>query len=162
MKVFLDANVLFSAAKAGTALAGLVELLAVNGFAVTSALAVLEARRNLTGKRPGWVAEFDRMLVRANLVPGATESLEVELVSKDRPILEAAVHARCTRLVTSDRRRFGLLCGRVVEGLKVVSLVGLAEDLVRSGKLYELKPQRGLRLGATTPVPALPRSGRRG
>lgn len=152
----------FSAAKAGTALAGLLELLAVNGFAVPSALAVLEARRNLTGKRPGWVAEFERMLVRVKLVPEATVSVKVERVAKDRPILKVAVHARCSRLVTSDRRRFGLLCGRVVEGLKAVSLVGLAEDLVRSGKLEEEKLLRGLRLGATTPVPALPRSGRRG
>ncbi len=126
---------MFSAAKAGTALAGLVELLTQNGSAVTSALAVLEARRNLIEKRPGWVAEFDRMLVRVDLVPEATVPLEVELVAKDRPILEAAVNARCTHLVTSDRRHFGHLYGCVVEGVKVVSLVGLAEDLVRAGKL---------------------------
>ena len=131
----MDANVLFSAAKAGTALAGLVELLTKDGLAVTSGLAVCEARRNLTDKRPGWVAEFDRMLARVDLVPEATVLLEVELVAIDRPILESAVKARCTHLVTSDRRHFGHLYGCVVGGVKVVSLVGLAEDLVRAGKM---------------------------
>ena len=75
------------------------------------------------------------MLVRVDLVPAAMVPLTVELVAKDRPILEAAVNARCTHLVTSDRRHFGHLYGCVVEGVKVVSLVGLAEDLSRAGKL---------------------------
>jgi hypothetical protein len=41
VKVFLDANVVFSSAKVGAALAGLVEFLTQNGSAVTSALAGL-------------------------------------------------------------------------------------------------------------------------
>ena len=135
MRVFLDANVLFSAAKAGSSVARLVGVLTDGSDAVTSPLAVLEARRNLSEKMPGWLPEFDGMLVRVILVPEASVPLAVELVAKDRPILEAAVNAACTHFVTSDRRHFGHLYGQIVHGVKVVSLVGMAEDLARSGRL---------------------------
>lgn len=135
MKVFLDANVLFSAAKANSSVARLLGVLTEADEVVASALAVLEARRNLSEKKPDWLPELNKVLVRVALVPEASVPLAVELVAKDRPILEAAVNAACTHLVTSDRRHFGHLYGQSIRGVKVVSLVGLAEELTRAGRL---------------------------
>ena len=109
MKVFLDANILFSAAKVDSSVAQLIGTLTEADEAVTSALAVLEARRNLKEKRPEWLPQLNKVMAHVALVPEANVPLAIELVAKDRPILEAAVNAACTHLVTRNRRHFGHL-----------------------------------------------------
>ena len=52
MRVFLDANVLFSASNGGSNIARLIALLTERGTGVASDVAVEEARRNLALKRP--------------------------------------------------------------------------------------------------------------
>lgn len=129
MRVFLDANVLFSASYAGCNIARLVEWLARDATAVTSDLARAEARRNLELKRPAWVPEFDRRIASIEIVASVQFELPVALDPVDRPLLCAAIRSRCTHFATGDRRDFGHLFGVVVSGVAVIPLLRLAELL---------------------------------
>lgn len=129
MRVFLDANVLFSASKPGSNLARLVEWLLARATAVTSDLAVAEARRNLELKRAERLPVFDSLLPRIEMVPSTLFELPVRLDEKDQPLLCAAMRAGCTHFATGDRRHFGHLFGTVVGQVKVVDLLGLAQLL---------------------------------
>ena len=66
MRVFLDANVLFSASNAESNIARLIaRLIAWFGereTVVTSDLAVEEARKNLQLKRTAWLSTFEALL----------------------------------------------------------------------------------------------------
>lgn len=134
MRIFLDANILFSAAKTAGAVRRLLELLQgaghecwVDGFVIT------EARRNLELKAPSSLAEFDRLLtsirVAAIRMPDPEPDRELPLVEKDRPILAAAIHLRCEALMTGDRTHFGELYGRSIRGVAIHSPRSLAEEL---------------------------------
>ena len=127
-RVFLDANVLFSAAyREG---AGLLELwrrpdvrLLASGYAVE------EARRNLDS--PERRERLERLLSAIEVVMEApSERLPdaVRLSEKDEPILRAAIAARATHLLTGDIRDFSHLFGRRVGGL----LVQTPGDFLRS------------------------------
>jgi len=126
MRVFLDANVLFSAAyqdRAGLliffelACAGIIQLTA-------SAFAVEEARRNIALKRPDRIAVYERVIaVLAHAPAPSNEHLAmaqaVGLPPKDAPILAAALAADADLLVTGDRTHFGRLFGRPIGHLVV-------------------------------------------
>ncbi|MFN2323883.1 MAG: PIN domain-containing protein, partial [Trueperaceae bacterium] len=105
MRLFLDANVLFSAAigPAGAA-AGLIALGEAGACAlVTSALAVTEASRNLSAKAPAAMDRWEVLAPVVGIVPEADPRLldrvGVALDAKDRPILAAALGFRATVLV---------------------------------------------------------------
>lgn len=129
MRVFLDANVLFSASNAGSNIARLVDWLLAEATAVTSDLAREEARRNLAMKRADWLPTFAQLMQKVEEVPSALFGLPVSLDEQDRPLLCAAIHAGCTHLATGDRRDFGHLFGKTVEQVQVVDLPGLAKVL---------------------------------
>jgi predicted nucleic acid-binding protein len=129
MRVFLDANVLFSASQAGSHIATLVDAAVKAHEVVTSDFAMEEAQRNIALKRPLWQGAFNVLAPRVSIVPSMTFDLSVDLDVKDRPILCAAIRAGCELLVTGDRRHFGALFDTTVEGVTVVSLLGLAERL---------------------------------
>ena len=135
MRVFLDANVLFSASNADSNIARLVDWLFGKGTGVSSDLAVEEARRNLALKRPRWLGEFERIQPRLETVSTASFALQVVLDPKDAPLLCTAIAATCEYFVTGDNRDFGHLHGRSVMGVEVISLLRLAELLAakRSG-----------------------------
>lgn len=133
MRVFLDANVLFSASNAGSNIARLVDWLLAEATAVTSDLAREEARRNLTMKRVDWLPAFEQLMQEVEEVPSARFDLPVSLDEKDRPLLCAAIRARCTHFATGDRRDFGHLFGKAVEQVQVVDLLGLAKLLAAKG-----------------------------
>ena len=114
LRVFLDANVLFTAAYSPNGLAALLIEIGVAGrlALLTSQLAVIEARRNLEVKSPRALPRLGRYLrvVEAVTEPGPrdVDRLTPEtLAPKDRPILAAAIMARATHFVTGDRRDFG-------------------------------------------------------
>ncbi|MEL7086949.1 MAG: PIN domain-containing protein [Planctomycetota bacterium] len=135
MRVFLDANVLFSGSSPGSItdqLLGRLEAVA-GAEMVTSDLAAEEARRNLERKAPGWLDTFEARTPRITTVPSVVFPLPVELVEKDRPILCSAIRAECGMLATGDRRHFGHLYGQTVEGVTVVSLLGLAQWIKGQG-----------------------------
>ncbi len=119
-RAFLDANVLFSAAyRPRAGLLGLWRLAATT--LVTSEYAANEALRNLDG--PPQRARLVRLLADVEVVVIHPSRLEeaATLPEKDRPILEAAIAARCDVLITGDHRHFGHLFGATVCGVQVVT-----------------------------------------
>lgn len=118
MRVFLDANVLFSAAYRRDS--GLLRLRHVGVTLLTSGYAAEEARRNL--ESPQARSRLDNLLKRTQILPEApSESLpaRVDLAENDQPILRAAIAARADSLVTGDLRDFGLLFGKRVRGVRI-------------------------------------------
>jgi uncharacterized protein len=130
MRIFLDANVIFSAAQSTSNLAKLIELVLQQHTAVTSDFALEEARRNIELKRPQWKEGFAALVPRLELAASVQFDLPVELVEKDRPILCTAIRSQCELLVTGDRRHFGELYDQTVAGVTIVSTLGLAERLL--------------------------------
>lgn len=120
-RLFLDANVLFSAAYRSDA--GLRRLWDIGVVLTTSTHAVQEARRNLD--TPGQQARLDAVLKEVTIVsevllpPSLVES--VELPDKDIPIVAGALAAGATHLVTGDARHLGRHFGRGLHGVLVVT-----------------------------------------
>jgi uncharacterized protein len=131
MRVFLDANVLFSAANAGSNIACLISLHVPPHQPVTSDFAWFEAERNVLLKRPEWATTLLELRSRLEIVPSVLFELPIALDDKDRPILCAAIRSQCEFLVTGDRRHFGHFYNQTVEGVTIVSLVGLAERICK-------------------------------
>jgi len=129
MRVFLDANVLFSASNAGSNIARLIAWLIERARAVTSDLAVEEARRNLALKREDWLPAFEKLLGDLVVVRSALFDLPVRLEPKDAPLLCAAIRSRCSLFVTGDKRDFGHVYGQTVHGVEIISLLRLSEIL---------------------------------
>lgn len=119
-RLFLDANVLFSAAYLqDSGLRRLWELEDVE--LVTSAYAFEEARPNLESDE-----QIERLqeLVRAlQLVPESAVELRegVELSEKDIPILVAALAAEASHLITGDRRDFGRYFCEEIGGVQIMT-----------------------------------------
>ena len=135
MRVFLDANVLFSAAKSDGAVRRLLALLLAEGHVLCAdSYVVAEARRNLQTKGRASLDVFDGLLERLELSEGqapsgATPPVLV-LPEKDRPVLRAAVWMRCQALVTGDKAHFGRFYGRALEAVAIHSPRSLAEALL--------------------------------
>lgn len=118
--VFLDANVLFSAAyRAESRLRELWTL--PDTQLVTSAYALEEAKRNLGG--------IDQLRRLKELAAGVRVTNEtgawalppdVLLPEKDRPILSAAIVSGATHLVTGDQTHFGVWYGQRVGGVLIL------------------------------------------
>ena len=118
-RVFLDANVLFSAAyREG---AGLLRLWALGDIElVTSAYAAEEARRNLDAGDAR--ARLERLLARVRIVPESAEALlprDHHLAEKEEPILRSAIVADATHLLTGDLKDFRRLFGKRIRGVLV-------------------------------------------
>ncbi|MDN5874631.1 MAG: PIN domain-containing protein, partial [Sinobacteraceae bacterium] len=109
-RLFLDANVLFTVADnaAGKA-AFLFDWQAPERWQLcTSAHALEEARRNLQRKYPQFGARLETLSAAVAMVPQPhIPALPIELPEKDRPILAAALGAKCSHLLTGDRKHFG-------------------------------------------------------
>jgi predicted nucleic acid-binding protein len=118
-RLFLDANVLFSAAWRENS--RLLRLWKVHGVTlVSSAYAVEEARRNLGDTEAR--ARLETLIDETTIVAEgslATLPPSLSLAAKDRPILAAAVNAGATHLITGDRRDFGKLFGRRIGGVLI-------------------------------------------
>ena len=119
LRVFLDANVLFAAAYSPDGLSALLIELGAAGRVtlLTSALAIIEAERNLEAKRPAALAALRGNLSAVRIVrapaPADVERLTPpELSSKDRPLLAAAIGADATHFVTGDVADFGRFMNR--------------------------------------------------
>jgi uncharacterized protein len=127
MRVFLDANVLFSAAYRETGSVRAFFALAATGACklVSSAHAMEEARRNIAAKHPGRSLDLEALLAQIELCPEPSTATiawaaQQGLPPKDAPILAAAIEARCQVLATGDRSDFGVLLGRRLRGTLVM------------------------------------------
>lgn len=135
MRVLLDANVLFSAAKSDGAVRQLLRLLVERGHECwADAYVVAEARRNLVAKGPDALDTLEALLTHFRTAPashGATPAALLDwLPDKDRPVLAAAIRLGCDVLVTGDRTHFGAGYGRTFGGVTVHSPRTLAERVL--------------------------------
>jgi len=129
MRIFLDANILFSASLPRGRMRAFMELLFERAECLTNDYAVEEARRNLAVKFPGGVKCLERLARKCEIVTQLISGLDVELPAKDVPILGGAVAGRATHLLTGDERDFGKFWGKTSQGLKIVAPRMLAEEL---------------------------------
>lgn len=133
MRVFLDANILFSGSLEGSRMQALLRILFVRSRCLTNAYAVEEARRNLELKAPEGLTRLEELVGGCDIVSSSPLELQVSLKSKDLPILSGAVSGGATHLLTGDERDFGPFFGKTFRGVLVVSPKMLAEELVRLG-----------------------------
>jgi hypothetical protein len=135
MRVFADANVLFSAADPSSATRILLDALFTHASVVVNEHVWEEARRNIAMKRPGLTDSLEelkgRFLFSSKMAP-VTNS---HLPDDDQPVLGGAVAARCSHLWTGDKCHFGHLYGKTISGALVVSATVLADELTRKGWL---------------------------
>jgi len=136
MRIFLDANILFSAAKSDSAIRMLLGLLQEAGHEChANTFVVEEARRNLALKAPGSLPVLDRLLDRIHVAQVTANPVESDVVrslpEKDRPVLAAAMQLDCEALVTGDRKHFGALYGKTLGGVKIHSPRSLAEAVLK-------------------------------
>ena len=119
-RIFLDANVLFSAAYRPDS--GLERLWKLSDVELaTSEYAAEEARVNLANdaqrhRLSGLLATTQVLPV----IPTGTLPSEVDLPVKDRPILLSAMEARATHLLTGDKEHFGKYFGREICGVCIL------------------------------------------
>ena len=104
MRVFLDLNILFSAAKSAGAVRELLHLLLDRGHeCCVDDYVVLEARRNLAAKAPDATTAFEALLERLRIIPAQAPGPELKLVNwlpeKDRTPWTLAIPYWSTRRV---------------------------------------------------------------
>ncbi len=115
MRVFLDANLLFTAARnPGGKAAFVIELGGAGYFSLFSSdVAREEAERNLAAKYPESLQRLGELLKAITLVSAdLSADCPETLPAKDAVIFQAAVRCRATHLLTCDLRHFGPLMNR--------------------------------------------------
>jgi uncharacterized protein len=133
MRIFLDANILFSAACPTSTTRKMFTAAGRFGELITNAHAWEEAERNLLIKRPEH-ATHSKDLERFITISDAFTKLEgLALPLKDVPILCGAVGANCSHLWTSDKQHFGKWYGKKYHNVMIVSSVMLADLLMDQG-----------------------------
>ncbi|HEY4511511.1 MAG TPA: hypothetical protein VJH55_01590 [Candidatus Paceibacterota bacterium] len=131
MRVFLDANILFSAALPHSRMRMFVGVLLDQGTCLTNVYAIEEAYRNLRLKASKAVPSLESLVKKCEIVSSLTTTIEITIASKDIPILGGAIAGQATHLLTGDERDFGKLWGTIVHGVKIVSPQLLAEELAK-------------------------------
>ena len=126
MRVFLDANILFSAADARSITsADLAELIRLGHEVVTNSYAWDETKRNLMRKRPHMLEGLEDLRSMLEIVDTSNPFLNIECAEKDKEILAGAISAGCTHLWTGDKRHFGTFYGKKVHGVLIVPSVSI-------------------------------------
>ena len=121
-RLFLDANVLFSAVyRPEAGVARLWEVPAA--LLLTSSYVVEEARRNLThpDQRVRLEKLLNKMEVGEAMMLPPERRRRIDLPEKDWPILGGAAAAGATQLITGDLRHFGPYFGERVLGVLVLT-----------------------------------------
>lgn len=121
MRVFLDANILFSAAMPKSRIGLLVHIAKHRATLLTNPYAAEEARRNLEFKRTASLSAFEKLLLDCEMVSEISRPLTTPLALKDVPILGGAIAGNASHLLTGDKSDFGLLFGKTIQGVTIVS-----------------------------------------
>lgn len=133
VRIFLDANVLFSAAKTdGPVRALVVRLLDAGHECWVDGYVIDEARRNISVKASAQMPLLDAILSKVNVATSspATPGKSIDgLPEKDRPVVAAAAALSCEMLVTGDRTHFGKFYGQLLHGVRIHSPRSLYEQL---------------------------------
>ena len=139
LRVFLDANVVFSAAYSPEGRSATLFLFGRRKHChlISSRFALEEARRNLEQQRVEALKAFAKNLPWIRVVPEADASAiekvaSIGLDAGDVPILAAAI-GQAAILVTGDQKHFGRWMGQTVYGVRVLSLAATL-DLLISGE----------------------------
>ena len=133
MRLFLDANVLFTAAHNPRGKAALVIDLGKRGrwALATSRYALEEARRNLERKFPQYLDGLTPLLQGIQLIEHRPAiPYPDSLVEKDRPIFQGAVAWEATHLLTGDLKDFGPFMNQPGETFGIV--VQTVADFLRA------------------------------
>ncbi|MBM4782626.1 MAG: PIN domain-containing protein [Archangiaceae bacterium] len=135
MRLFLDANVIFSAALGGESFTQLWSMRTA-GLATfcTSPQCVDEARRNLTLKKPHALARLESLFLDIELVdpaPAALPWAEGKLPEDDAWVVAAAVGCGADVLLTGNTRHFGWMMTRDDLPLRVRTVRVWLEGLTR-------------------------------
>jgi predicted nucleic acid-binding protein len=124
MRVFLDANILFSASFPESHLAAFLEELRRHSGLVTNTYATAEAERNIAAKFPKLLGGCQKFAKSLEVIPTG--------------ILCGAIAGEADFLLTGDRKDFGHLFGTTVGGVMIVSLRELVAELVARGLITAL------------------------
>jgi uncharacterized protein len=119
-RLFLDANILFSAANSPNA--GLLCLWQLKNVVLCSSrYAVEEARFNLAVESQR--RRLARLAQDVQLFDPLSRDLPagVSLPNRDEPILLAAMEARATHLITGGVHHFGQCFGKRIEGILILT-----------------------------------------
>lgn len=119
-KLFLDANILFSAAYRANA--GLLRLWEIEAQLFSSSYAIAEASRNLSA--PDQQQRLKQLLSSVKIIEQEQIALVLDksilLRDKDRPILQAAIYAKVDYLITGDFRDFGIYFGKTIQNVTIL------------------------------------------
>ena len=129
MRIFLDANILFSASQPHSRMRIFLDVLLDQADCLTNEYATEEAGRNLAVKFPEGIKALERLVKKCEVISRLATDLEVELPLKDEPILRGAIAGHATHLLTGDERDFGKFWGKTIQGVKVVSPRMLIKEL---------------------------------
>ena len=119
-RIFLDANILFSAAYGSPGLNRLWELARQKRCLLfASHFVVEEATRNLS--HPEQKKRLEDSLSEVQIVPEVDPTLPcpIHLPEKDRPVIMAAISIEADYLMTGDSAHFGKYFGQMVSGVKI-------------------------------------------
>ncbi|TVR06588.1 MAG: PIN domain-containing protein [Spirochaetaceae bacterium] len=134
MRIFLDANILFSAAFSNGAIRRLIhDIRNASHTVVVNRYVIDEALRNISIHRSESLAILHEITASMEVVPTRlklpTSVRGIALPEKDVPVLATALSSRCDVLMTGDVRHFGTLFGTTVGGTAIHSPVGTARML---------------------------------
>lgn len=134
MRIFLDANILFSASADESATLVLLDAaLKYTDECITCPHALEEAKRNIEAKRPQQSSGSEKILQSISVSNAFYIDLSIDLPQQDIPILAGAIGAQCTHLWTSDKKHFGALYGKSIHDVRIVSSLLLADMLIDLG-----------------------------
>ena len=106
-KIFIDANVLFTAAYSPSGKAAFV-IENMGHLIITSDYAAEEARRNLSVKKIEALPLLEKLLSQIKIVSSVQgDACPIDLPEKDKPIFLSALRASATHLLTGDLKDFG-------------------------------------------------------
>ena len=138
-RVFLDANVIFSAALGGESFVMLWEALRCGVITVcTTPQCVDEARRNLTRKRPAALARLEATFLDVTIVSAPLKMVawaQGQLPEDDAWVLAGAVEAGANVLLTGNTRHFGSMMARGDLPLRVRTVRAYLDELIADGRL---------------------------
>jgi predicted nucleic acid-binding protein len=137
MRIFLDANILFSASFPKSRLAEFLAELQRHAVFLTNAYAKAEAERNIAAKQPKCVAAHEKFAASLEVIPLRLFDPGVKLAEKDQPILCGAIAGGADYLLTGDKKDFGPLFGKTVRGVKIVNVQMLLAELFTRGIIGE-------------------------
>jgi uncharacterized protein len=131
-RIFLDANVLFSAAYRADS--GLLAFWKLRNVALcSSCYAIEEAKLNLEEEPQR--RRLARLIPALQVFDARERELPpgITLPQKDAPILLAAIEAHATHLITGDIRHFGPYFGKTVQGVLILTPADYLKRRKKSG-----------------------------